>query len=85
MKPEVVCEIDLDVDIQLPVHLRQTVFRKVNIFNIGRETVPLDEKWSDGKHGSMLNVHHSLGAVHRKKVTLQVMSDGSFILKRLEK
>ena len=80
MEPVVVCEFDFSVDVSVPAHLQRTIRRTVNIFNIGKETVPLDEEWPEGKHGPMQEVHHKLAATHLKKLRIRVMSDGNLVV-----
>lgn len=83
MEPVVVCEIPLDIDLAVPGSMRQKVLRLVNEFNIGRATVPLDEEWPEGRHGPMQEVHWRLAAAQRKKAIVQVMSNGSLVIKEI--
>jgi len=84
-RPVVVCEIEVDVDIRVPSHLQQMVLRAVNVLNIGRATVPLDEEWPPGMHGSMERVHHNLAMTRIKKAIVQVMSDGELLVRGFKK
>ena len=85
MKPVVVYEFDTVINIQVPSHqtpIGRKIWNAVNKFNIGKETVPLDKKWPEGKHGSMKEVHWMLAAAHLRTITVQVMSDGNIAIKK---
>ena len=80
---DVVTEFQIEVDLKLSPTEKRTALRALNVYHIGKEEIPITESFPPGKGGvDMEKIQSGLHMLQRTKVTVQLLEDGSLVLKQ---